>query len=120
MSGAQQGAIAAPHQSQSILDEPDSSAAQIVGLPGAPRRASPAEQHIGDFAIRMAFQPSIDRASGLDHALALRSRHAKSWRPETTIFERRPEPMGGPQANLEIGVERQLDCEHRSLGRQFR
>jgi hypothetical protein len=105
MSSAQQRAITAPHQGQSILDQPDGSAAQIIGLPGAPRRASCAVQDVGDFAVRMAFRPSIHRTSGIYHALALLSRQPKSWGPEGTIFERRPEPVSGPQANIEIGVE---------------
>ena len=68
----QQIEIAAAHQLQAAAAEPDGPIAQIVGLPGRPGcGGSFAEQALGNDAIRIAGQASIESAEGKQESSTL-------------------------------------------------
>ncbi len=67
---AQQIEIAATHQGVPTLYEPDRSIAKVVGFPAVRGRAIRAEQGHGNRAIVRTILASVERAQGLDQAVA--------------------------------------------------
>ena len=59
---AQQSAVTAAHQGNTVFDQADSAVAQIVALPGPFGDTPGTKQTLGDFAIRVAFDPGVERA----------------------------------------------------------
>ena len=56
------GAVTAAHQGNTVFDQADGAVAQIVALPGPFGDTPGTKQALGDFAIRVAFDPGVERA----------------------------------------------------------
>ncbi len=105
----QKGAIAAPHQSDAVLDQADGTAAQIVRFPVAIRDATSPEQAFCYFAIAVSLQPPIERAHGQYEPPTPLERQRKRRRAQGALFERRPKSVCRLRADVEICVEWQID-----------
>lgn len=69
--GRQEFAIAAVAQPVRLCEDPQGSAAQVVGLPGRTRRhAVGAEQPLGEYAMAGAGRAAVECAQTKDHASA--------------------------------------------------
>ena len=105
----QKGAIAAPHQSDAVLDQADGQAAKIMVLPGAAANALLAEQALCDFAITMSRQPGIEGSHHQNEAPTTLKRERKRRCTRTAAFDGAPKSVRRLQTDVGIGVEWQFD-----------
>ena len=111
----QQIEVSAAHQFQAAAAEPDGPIAQIVCLPGRPScNARFAEQALGNDAIRVVGQASIERAEGKYESLTLLERQRPLWST--------PGPARGdaPQTQRRIGPRGEIGVQRNHNGRRRR
>lgn len=77
------------------------------------------EQALRDLAIAISFLPSIHCAQRQDQPTPLQSRQSK-WRiSERPTLKGKPKSTCGPQAKLEMGIERQINDDRISARRKL-
>lgn len=104
----QQSAVTAAHQGNTVSDQADGAVAQIVALPGPFGDTPGSKQALSDFAIRVAFDPGVERTQRQRQPLSPLWRQflkrGTSWAPA----ERQPETARGMAATLEIAIKHQF------------
>ena len=105
---AQQSAVTAAHQGNTVFDQADGAVAQIVALPGPFGDTPGAKQALCDRAVTIALDPGVERAQHKSQSLSPLWRQVMKRGTSRSPVKRQPETTRGMAANLEITIEHQF------------